>query len=84
MGAAPVPFSWTSCGEPAELSVIVKVALRLPAAAGVKDTTTVQVASAARLAPQLLTMLKSPEFVPPTAMEAIDSAKLPLFVKVTV
>src|SRR6202035_3196470 len=41
--AAPVPFSATACGLPAALSVIDKVAVRLPVAVGVKVALKVQV-----------------------------------------
>jgi hypothetical protein len=53
------------------LSVIVTVAVRTPAAAGVKDTETVQLPPkpnvVGAVGQLLLYMLKSPGFVPPSA-----------------
>jgi len=60
----PVPVSETACGEPAALSEIERLALRLPVAEGVNVTEIVQLPFALRLLPQLLVCEKSPEFVP--------------------
>ena len=62
----PVPASVTACGLPPPSSLINKEAIRLPAAAGVKMTLTVQFAPAPRLLPQVLVLLleKSPAFAP--------------------
>jgi hypothetical protein len=51
---APVPLRATLCGEPVASSVIVILAVRVPAAVGVKVTEIVQLAPAATLVPQLL------------------------------
>ena len=60
----PVPLSETAWGEPAALSEIERLALRLPVAEGVKVTETVQFPFALKLLPQLFVCEKSPEFVP--------------------
>lgn len=83
MAAVPVPFRLTVCGLPAALSLMATAALRVLMVEGVKDTVTLQVAAGAREAPQLLLWLKSPAFVPVTAMLEMVSAMLPLFVRVT-
>src|SRR5581483_9413524 len=63
--APPVPDNATVCGLLLEALVSVSVAVRLPEAAGVKVTFTVQVERAARLEPQvLLARAKSPAFAP--------------------
>src|SRR5205085_620063 len=85
-GTVPVPLKPTLCGLPAASSPIVTLALRLPAAAGVKLTEIVQVAPAANvlgLSGQAFVCAKSPEFVPAIATLPIDSAAVPLFVSVT-
>lgn len=60
----PVPVRATVCGEPPALSLIDKLALRLPIADGVKVTEMVQKPLELTLLPQLFTCEKSPEFVP--------------------
>ncbi len=63
--APPVPDNATVCGLLLAALVSVSVAVRLPEAAGVKVTFTVQVERAARLEPQvLLARAKSPAFAP--------------------
>jgi hypothetical protein len=69
---------------PPALSVTVNVALRAPLAEGVKVSAMLQLAPAARLVPQLFAALKSPGFVPPSAMLEIVSAAEPLLLRVTV
>ena len=59
-------------------------AVRVPVAVGLKVTLMVQFAPAARPVPQVLVCAKSPLFVPLSAIELMESAKLPLFVSVTV
>jgi hypothetical protein len=71
------------CGDPAALSVIVKLADRLPAAAGVNVTVTVQAPWAAKLVPQLLELVNSVGFAPPMVIEVIPSAVFPPLVNVT-
>ncbi len=54
VAVTPMPVRATLCGEPVTLSEMVRVPARLPVAAGVKVTATVQVAPAATLVPQVL------------------------------
>jgi hypothetical protein len=56
----PVPVTLTVCGLPAALSVIDNVPVRVPLCVGLKVTLMVQLASAARLEPQVFAWLKSP------------------------
>jgi hypothetical protein len=83
VGWTPVPARLTVCGLFAALSAIVRLAVRLPVAVGVKVTLIVQLAPVATLDPQLLACAKSPGFVPATAIEEIVRATLPLLVSVT-
>src|SRR5947209_3822774 len=72
---APVPASAIDWGLLVAVSVNVRVAVRVPAAAGVKTMVTEQLADAARPAPQLVPeTLKSEEFVPlmPMLLMVID------------
>jgi hypothetical protein len=69
----PVPVRFTVCGLPAALSVIDNVPVRVPLCVGLKVTLMVQLASAARLEPQVFVWLKS-SFA---AILAILSAILP-------
>ena len=66
-----------------ELSVMVRVAVRVPMSVGLKETVTVQLPLAARLAPQLLVWLKSPEFVPLNAMLEILRVEFPVLLRMT-
>ena len=59
-GAVPVPVRLTDWVAGLALSVMVKEPLREPLAVGVKVTLRVQLALAARLAPQVLVWEKSP------------------------
>src|SRR5713226_7348650 len=79
----PVPLRDTVCGLLAALSVIVTLALRLPAAVGVKVTLMLQEALTPKLAGQLLVWAKSPAFVPVTVILAMLSVTVPLLVSVT-
>jgi hypothetical protein len=82
-GAEPVPVRLTDCGLPEALSVIVKLAERLPAAVGVNVTLIVQVAPAATLeVVQVLVWAKSGPLEPVMATPVMVSAALPLFVTV--
>jgi hypothetical protein len=78
--AVPVPLKATVCGEPAALSVMVRVPVRAPLAAGVNVTEMVQLAPAATLDPQFWVSAKSPD----AEMELIANAAEPEFVSVTV
>ena len=79
----PVPERPTDWGLPVALSVRARAAARLPAAAGVKVTLTVQLEPAATLDPQLLVWAKSPALVPETAMLVTLKAALPELVRTT-
>jgi len=79
--ATPVPLSVTDCGELAALSVIVKLADRLPAAVGAKVMLTVQVPAGAMLLPtQVFVLVKSPGLVPVMLTALTVKAAFPLFV----
>ena len=81
--ATPVPLSVTDCGELAALSVIVKLADRLPAAVGAKVMLTVQVPAGAMLLPtQVFVLVKSPGLVPVMLTALTVKAAFPLFVMV--
>ena len=77
--ATPVPLSAAVWGAPAALSVIVNVAVKLSADAGVKVTAMVQEESTVSELPQLLVCLKSAAFVPVMAMLVMASAAVPTF-----
>lgn len=65
----PVPVSDAVCGLLATLSETVSVAERAPVVVGLNTTVTVQLADAARVAPQVLDgMLKSPVLGPVKAI----------------
>ena len=75
-GAVPVPDTPEVWGLLLALSVTVSVALRDPAAVGVKVTLIVQFPPAATLDPQLLVCPKSPGLVPVKAMLVMLNAVL--------
>ena len=83
IGPIPVPVRLTCCGLPPALSVIFRVAERLPLAVGVKVTVNVQLAPAATEVPQLLVCVKSPGFCPVIPTPAMDNGEVPVFVSVT-
>lgn len=74
LGAIPVPVSEKLCGLPGASSVIVTTAARAPVPVGEKTTLTTQVEPAAIPVPQLSVWLKSPAFVPESAIPLIVSA----------
>jgi hypothetical protein len=78
---APVPARLTDW-VPA-LSVMIRLAVRDPAAAGLNVTLIAQLAPAATDVPQLLAAVKSPAFVPVTATLEKDKVALPVLVNVT-
>jgi hypothetical protein len=85
--AVPLPVKPTFCVLPATLpllSVTTSVALRLPAAAGVKVTLIEQLAPAATELPHVLLSGKSQGFAPVTTKLLMPKAEFPLFVSVTV
>ena len=60
-----MPDTGTACGLPPPSLLIIREAVRLPTAAGVKVTLTVQLAPAAKLLPQVLLLWeKSPASAP--------------------
>ena len=87
--SVPVPASATVCGLPVALSVMVTVAARAPAAAGMKVTLMVQLAPAAtglvalHVVPAVV-MAKSVAFAPAIVNPVIFSAALPVLLRVTV
>lgn len=76
----PVPLSVMLSGLLAASLVMTMLPLRAPAAVGVKVTLMVQLAAAARVAPQVVVLAKSP-LMP---MLAMFSVAPPLLVRVTV
>ncbi len=80
----PVPVSETPWGEPAALSDIERLALRLPVAECVNVTDIVQFPLLLKLLPQLFVCEKSPEFVPVMLILLMVNDWLPEFVSVTV
>src|SRR5437879_13178084 len=77
--SSATPDKATLSGLSAALSVIVRVPVRFPPAAGVNVMLMVQLAPAATLLPQVLVWVKSPL----AAMPVIFNAALPVFVRVT-
>jgi hypothetical protein len=77
--ALPVPVMAADCGEPAALSTTETEAERLAAEVGVKVTVMVQVAPAARDAPQVFVWPKLLAFVPVMEMLVMVRAALPGF-----
>src|SRR5664279_2444681 len=69
----PAPARRTVCGLASALSLIERVAVRIPICIGVKVTFTVQLAPGATELPQLLVWEKSPEFAPLIVMLVILS-----------
>jgi hypothetical protein len=84
LATAAAPVKATVRGMPAE-SVIVRVAVRVPVAVGVKVTAMLQLDEGARVAPQvLLAIAKSPALAPEMAMLFTVNAAVPPLVNVTV
>ena len=79
----PPPINETTCGLLGALSVTVKLAVRVPAAEGVKVTLIVQDNPTPKVAPQLLLWEKSVLFVPVTPMLMPVMVALPEFVSKT-
>jgi hypothetical protein len=83
VGATAVPVRLAVCGLLVALSVTVSVAVRVPAAVGVKVTLIVQLAPAASELPQLFDSAKSPGLVPVIATLAMVAGPVPVLVSVT-
>jgi len=82
--AVPVPVRDADCGEPAALSVTLRVALKVAADAGLNVTAMLQVEEAARVVPQLLVWVKSVGLEPAMVMLVMFSAALPVLESVRV
>ncbi len=82
--AALVPVRATVCGEPVPLSAIERDAVRVPAAAGLNSTETVQVAAAASVVVQVFAEIrKEVALVPVRVSEVRVRAVVPEFFTVT-
>lgn len=82
--SVPVPDSESKGGLPGALSVMVKVALRVPVPMGANEIGIVQTTAGATLVPQVsVPFLKSPLFVPEIVMSAIVRLALPELLSVT-
>lgn len=79
----PVPVRVMICGLPLALSLIVRVAERLPAEAGVKVTEIVQFVPAATDAPHVLLVAKSPGLAPFKEIPMMFRGALPVLFSVT-
>jgi hypothetical protein len=82
----PVPVSGTVCGLFTALSVMERLAVRVPLAVGLKVSVTVHVpltASVLGLSGHVLVWEKSPVFVPLNPMAVIVSGAVPVLVTVT-
>ena len=85
VGPLPVPLRATDCTLPVTsllLSVIFKVAVRLPGAVGVKVTVIVQLLPPAKELAQVVVSAKSPGLVPVNAMLLMARATLPVLLTV--
>lgn len=81
----PVPERLADCGDPEALSATTSVALKLAAEAGVKSMEMVQLAEAAKVAPQVVAVCaKSLELLPPRVMPVTVSVAVPGLDSVTV
>ena len=84
VAATPVPLRLTDCGEPVALSAIDRAAVRVPAAAGLNSTDTVQLAPTASDVPQVVADFRNElALVPVMVSEVSVSAAVPVFFKVT-
>lgn len=83
VGLVPVPVKLTVCGLPIPESAILRVAVRLPAATGVKTTLTAQFAPAASVPEHVVVSEKSDELAPVIVIPVKVREVSPLFVTVT-
>jgi hypothetical protein len=83
-GTIPTPVRLTVWLPPGALSVMLRAALRVPVAGGVKVTLIVQLAPAATELPQLLLCAKLLALVPVIASLVMLKVALPMFFRVTV
>ena len=87
VGPLPAPVRLTDCWLPGKslvLSVMIKVAVRLPVALGLKVTLTVQLVPPANELPQVVVSPKSPGLPPVNAMLLIIRAAFPVLLSVNV
>ena len=83
--ATPVPVSFTVCGEPVALSATERLAVRAPVTVGLNSTETVQLAPAARVAPQVVADFRNEvALVPVMVSDVRVTADVPVFFTVTV
>ena len=81
-GAVPVPLRATVCGEPDASSVIAIVPVNAPATVGAKAAVNVQLAAAARVAPQVFDpMVKEDALVPQAAIEPMANVAVPVLLE---
>ena len=80
--AVPIPVRFTFCGLPTSLSVTLSAAVRIPLALGLHVILKVQLAPAAKEAPQVWVCGKA-ALVPVTAIPVIVRAMVPTLVRVT-
>lgn len=78
--ATPAPVKETVCGDPRALDVIVKLPVRVPAAAGENVKTMLHSSFWRTLVLQLFVWVKSPDVV----TEVTVSRALPTFITVTI
>src|ERR1035438_4253370 len=85
LGAAvPVPFSVTTCGDPAALSAMEREAVSAPAMVGLNSTETVQLADTASDVPQVVAdFTNEVAFVPVIVSDVSVKAADPVFFIVT-
>jgi hypothetical protein len=83
MGPLPMPVTVTVCGLVVALSVMVKVAVRVPGAVGVNVTLIVQAPPAATELPQEFVPAKSLGLAPVKAIVLIARAAFPVLFRVT-
>ena len=81
---APVPVRATVCGEPVALSATERLAVRDPVTVGLNSTETVQLAPAARVAPQVVADFRNDvALVPVVVSEESVTVPVPVFLTVT-
>jgi hypothetical protein len=78
--SSPVPLSATTCGPPDALVTMFRVAVRAPAAEGVKDTARPQLDPAPSDPEHWFCKEKSPAFGPASVMLLMASGVFPEFV----
>jgi hypothetical protein len=83
IAVVPSPVRPTFCGLPAALSVMLRVAVRVPLAVGLNLTLMLQLAPAANELPQVWVCAKSPALGPTIAMAVIVTLVVPVFLSAT-